>query len=214
MFRSLFRKTKASQVPEILGLTIGRTITIDPVEMKLLPDDTLIAAPQTTLMICAQGHCDLGEQSHLHRFYPDDDQYLIQIQGGDGANDTRVDELMLWYVYDAHYPSRDSDWAKISKAIGQPQFKLDTPQGPVEFDRVWFDHTTGAEDPMTYWEDVREDRQDSTPRRIFQTAMLYARTLSDGRDEMLLVNMEEPENSERCISYLIGRAVPEHSIST
>lgn len=214
MFRSWFSKKETPKAPEILGLTIGRTITFDPVEMKLLPEDTLIAAPQMSLLICAQGHCDLGEQSHLHRFYPDDDQYLVQVQGGDGSSSTRVDELLLWYVYDVQYPTHKSDWDNVSKAICQTQFELETPQGPVTFDRVWFNQSSGPEDPMTYWEDVREDRQGKKSRRIFQTAMLYARVLSDGRDEVLLVNMEEPENAERSISYLIGRAVPEHSIST
>ncbi|MBO9395099.1 DUF2491 family protein [Shimia sp. R9_2] len=214
MFLSLFNRKKAPSVPEVAGLTIGRSVTIDPIELKLLGADTLLDPPQTGFMICAQGHCDLGEQSHLHRFYTDDDRYLLQIQGGDGVEDNRIDEIMLWYAYDVQYPSRDADWSDLKTRQRQSRFDLQTETGNVTFERAWFNHSDADEDPMTYWEDVRETRDSAAPARIFQTAMLFGRGLSDGRDEMLLVNLEEPEGAERAASFLIGRGLPRHALIT
>lgn len=214
MFRSLFRRKKAASVPEIAGLTIGRSVTIDPIELKLLSADTLLDPPQSGFMICAQGHCDLGEQSHLHRFYTDDDRYLLQVQGGAGDEDDRVDEIMLWYAYDVQYPSRAADWNDLKTRQRQSRFDLPTDAGSLTFERAWFSHSEAAEDPMTYWEELRETRDSAAPARIFQTAMLFGRGLSDGSDEMLLVNLEEPEDGERAASFLIGRALPRHALIT
>lgn len=214
VFRSLFKRKKTANVAEIAGLTIGRSVTIDPIELKLLGADTLLDPPLTGFMICAQGHCDLVEQSHLHRFYTDDDRYFLQIQGGDGVEDSRVDEIMLWYAYDVQYPSRDTDWSDLKTRQRQSRFDLQTDAGNVAFERAWFSHSDAGEDPMTYWEDVRESRDCAAPARIFQTAMLFGRGLRDGREEMLLVNLEEPEDGERAVSFLIGRVLPRHALIT
>jgi len=214
MFRSWFKRDKAPATPEVLGLTIGRVIRLDTMEFRLLPDDSLFVGPETDLMVTAQGACDLGEQSFLHRFYPDDDRFLLQVQGGDGHADTRVDELMLWYFHDVQYPTSDKAWKDHLSRLRQPQYPLHTDTGTVEFERAWFNDSPAAQAPVTYWEDVREARDQSDPTRIFQSAMLFARIASDGRDDMLLVNMEEPENGERAVSFMIGRSLPQHSLLT
>ncbi|MET1413313.1 DUF2491 family protein [Roseibium sp. HPY-6] len=213
MFGSLFKRSKEWLPPEILGLTIGRGITFDSIALRLLPADSLIERPDTTLMITAQGHCDLGEQSHMHRFYPDDDRFLVQIQGGDGEADTRVDEVMLWYFFDVQYPTNDADWSRYKDAIRQTTYTLPYDGKDYRFERAWFDTSSAPEDPMTYWEEICDDRSGGGRRRIFQTAMLFARPLQDGRDEMLLVNLEEPDNAERSIAYMIGFPLEEHNFS-
>lgn len=213
MFGSLFKRSKEWQPPEILGLTIGRGITFDPIALRLLPADSLLERPDTTLMITAQGHCDLGEQSHMHRFYPDDDRFLIQIQGGDGEADTRVDEVMLWYFFDVQYPTSDAEWSRLKDAIRQTTYTLPHEGTDYRFERAWFDTSSTPEDPMTYWEEICDDRSGGGRRRIFQTAMLFARPLQEGRDEMLLVNLEEPDNAERSIAYMIGFPLEQHNFS-
>ncbi len=216
MFGSLFKRSRDQAPPEVLGLTIDRGITFDPIALRMLPSDSLIERPDTTLMITAQGYCDLGEQSHMHRFYPDDDRFLIQIQGGkqdDGPDGARVDEIMLWYFHDVQYPSGEAGWARAREAMRQPTYMLEGDGGPYRFERAWFDTSSAPEDPMTYWEEVCDDRSGSGRRRIFQTAMLFARTLADGRDEMLLINMEEPENAERSVAFMIGFPLERHNFS-
>lgn len=213
MFGSWFKKKQAWQAPEILGLTIGRAVLFDPVALKLFPKDSLLEAPQDTLLITAQGHCDLGEQSHLHRFYPDDDRYLLQLQGGDGLEDQRVDEIMLWYFIDVQYPSNQSDWVSAKNALRNTHYDL-TIDGQIHrFDRAWFDTSSAKEDPMTYWENIVDKRDGHGKRKIFQTAMLFSRFLQDDQEEMLLVNLEESETGEKSIAFMIGRLLQTHEFS-
>ncbi|MEP4198809.1 MAG: DUF2491 family protein [Aliishimia sp.] len=214
MFRSLFKKKAPELLPEVAGLTIGRDVSIDPIEMKLLSSDTLFVAPETGFSIVAQGKCDLGEQSFLHRFYLDDDRYILQIQGGDGVADTRIDEIVLWYAYDVQYVSDDGAWTNALRRSKSPRFDLQTEAEPISYDRVWFAHSDADEDLMTYWEDVHDTRVSQDPSRIFQSAMLFGRGLQSGTDEMLLVNLEEPADGERSVSFLIGLALPQHVLIT
>ncbi|MCJ8335116.1 MAG: YjfK family protein [Epibacterium sp.] len=214
MFRSWFKRPQTPATPEVLGLTIGRAIRLDTMEFRLLPHDSLFVGPETDMMVTAQGACDLGEQSFLHRFYPDDDRFLLQVQGGDGHEDPRVDELMLWFFHDVQYPAGETAWKDHLTRLRQPRFALHTETGTVEFERAWFNDSPIAQDPVTYWEEVRDSREQSEPTRIFQSAMLFARTATDGRDDMLLVNMEEPEHGERAVSFMIGRSLPQHSLIT
>lgn len=209
-----WRKSKSnSELPEVLGITIGRAVTVDAISVKLLPKDSLITVPQLTFSIVAQGHCDLGEQSHLHRFYPDDDSVLLQVQGGDGVTDERVDEIMLWSYYDVQYPSTDRQWQDIRRSICQTTFMLPSSERDVVFERAWFGSSDQAEEPMQYWESVSEGRSGAAGRKIFQSAMLFARELSDGKDEMLLVNMEEVEESgDRSVAFMLGRSLSQHEL--
>ncbi len=209
------KSSSEDKLPEMLGITIGRAVTVDSISVKLLPKDSLIEVPQLTFSIVAQGHSDLGEQSHLHRFYPDDDSVLLQIQGGDGIKDERVDEIMLWSYYDVKYPSTDQQWHDIRRSICQTTFSLPGPEGNVVFERAWFDSSDQPEEPMQYWETISEDESGKSKRKIFQTAMLFARELSDGKDEMLLINMEEAEGSgERSVAYMLGRSLSQHELNT
>lgn len=214
MFRSLFNRKEKRPIPEVMNLTIGRTFSIDPIELKLLSSDTLFIPPETDLRIVAQGFCDLGEQSYLHRFYPNDDRYLLQVQGGDASDDARVDEIVLWYVFDVHYITHDANWDAIASAVRKPEYILQTDNQPTTFERVWFSHSDADEQPMTYWEDIRETRDTDDNTRIFQTAMLFGRALEDGSDEMLLVNLEEPDQGDRAASFLVGRALMPHALIT
>mgnify|MGYP000849023390 FL=1 len=214
MFRSLFNRTPNKTLPAVANLTLGRTFTVDVVERKLIPEDALLVAPESDLQIVAQGIVDLGEQSFLHRFYPNDDRFLLQVQGGDGHKDTRIDEIVLWYAFDVRYLSKNEDWNKLKTAIRKASFALPSGTETTEYSRVWFDHTPEDEAPMGYIEDIHDTDGAETSNKIYQTAMLFGRGLSDGTDEMLLVNLEEPEDGERAASFLIGRAIPQHALLT
>lgn len=197
-------------VPALLNVTIGRAVEIERLAYEFWPDDCLVELEDPTLEIVAQGTCDLGEGAHLHRFYPNSDSCMLQMQGGDGIDDTAVEEIVLWTYLDVQYPSSDAVWSKIATSIRQPRFSI--PAHDVSYDRVWFDGSDEPEDPVTYWETVHDDLTGGETRRIFQTAMLFGRGLSDGGDEMLLVNMEEPEDGDRCVSYMVGRALTQHQL--
>jgi hypothetical protein len=209
----IFKSRKSKQapaIPTLLNVTIGRAVEVERLAYEFWPDDCLVELDSSTLEIVAQGQCDLGEGAHLHRFYPDSDSCLLQMQGGDGVDDTTVEEIVIWSYLDVLYPSSDAAWSQIAESIRQTKISL--PKHGVTYDRVWFDGSTGPEDPITYWETVNDDLSGDRSRRIFQTAMLFGRSLSDGGDEMLLVNMEEPEDGDRCVSYMVGRSLTQHQI--
>ena len=209
----LFKGRKSNQgpsVPAMLNVTIGRAVEVERLAYEFWPDDCLVELGSPTLEIVAQGQCDLGEGAYLHRFYPNNDSCLLQMQGGDGVDDTTVEEIVLWTYLDVQYPSSDSGWSQIKEAMRQTKFTI--PKHGVSYDRVWFDGSTGPEDPITYWETVHDNLSGNESRRIFQNAMLFGRELTDGGDEMLLVNMEEPEDGDRCVSYMVGRALTQYQI--
>lgn len=214
MFKSLFKKKEQALLAEVLDLTIGRDVSIDPVTMKMMPTDMLFVAPETGFSIVAQGKCDLGEQSFLHRFYLDDDRYILQVQGGDGIVDTRIDEIVLWYAHDVQYIADEATWDNTLKRAKSPRFELLNEAETATYERVWFHHSSGDEEPMTYWEDVYATRDSQEPSRIFQSAMLFGRELENSMDEMLLVNLEEPVDGEKSISFLVGLTLPLHVLIT
>lgn len=198
-------KTDQSPVVEMMGLTIGRTVEIDPLAFKFWPDDCLVEAERDSWLVVAQGLIDLGEGSFLHRFYPADDNSMIQVQGGDGVNHRDINEIMIWTYFGNSYPRDAAAWQGYLNQIKQPRFQLGADN--TVYDRVWFADETGETDPMSYWETVYDNRSGTKSRRIFQTAMLYGRELSDGSDEMLLVNMEEPDFGDRSVCYMLGKTL-------
>lgn len=211
MFDKLFgkKKTPAFQLPEPLHLTIDRSVSIEPMAWKFWPDDCLIDIASGDLNIIAQGQIDLGEGVWAHRFYPDEDSLMLQFRGGDGIHDTSIEEVNLWYFHDVQYPSSDQAWQDMADKIRAPGFTY----AGKHFDRVWFDSSDQAEDPVSMWETIYDDRQGENRRKVYQTCMLYGRFLSDGEPEFLLVNMEEPEGGDRCITYMIGRHLGQHQLS-
>lgn len=216
MFR-FFKKTavtaveEKSPVHEVLALTIGRTVEIDALAYRFWPEDGLVKIDVPSWLIVAQGHVDLGEGSFLHRFYPSDDNSILQLQGGDGEG-AEIDEIIVWTYHHEIYPSGDAEWNKIAKSIRAPKFHLENTK--AVYSRAWFNEHEEDVDPISYWETVYENRTGTKKRRIFQTAMLFARTLSDGEDEMLLVNMEEPENGDKMVCFMTGRQLTAQHLAT
>lgn len=214
MFRKLIKSLSGEgdvpKLPEIMRLTIGRAAHVDPLALQLLPEGCLMDFPSATLPIEAQGQAEMGEGVFLHRFYPDEDSVLLQVLGDDGINGQAVKEVTLFNVVDAYYPSNDSDWSAWGRRLRQPRFQM--PGDGPEYDRVWFGNSTKEEDPVSLWETVHDNRDGGAGRRIFQTCMLYARAIGDF-DEFLLVNMEEPEGGDRCVSLMVGMPLSENQIS-
>lgn len=210
MFDLFKRKKPTPTLAEIARLTIGRTALIDPLALRLLPEDSLVTVPSPTLPIVAQGKADMGEGVFLHRFYPDEDSVLLQILGGDGINDHSVSEITLFTVHECFYPSDDGDWNGWRERMRQTRFAI--PSGGPLFERVWFGNSERPEDPVSFWETVYDDRKAESGRRIFQTCMLFVRRIGEV-DEFLLVNQEEPEQGDRCVSLLVGMSLSANEIS-
>jgi len=77
-----------------------------------------------------------------------------------------------------------------------------------EYRRLWFGDEAEAQEPVSFWEDLHDDRDGVTDRRIFQTCMLFARELGgdlagEGR-ELLLAIEQEPEGDAVSHEVMIG----------
>jgi hypothetical protein len=78
------------------------------------------------------------------------------------------------------------------------RLKARTFTGPElpEYYRLWFGDEAESQEPVTFWEELHDDRDGIPDRRIFQSCMLFARDLpGDGR-ELLLAIQQENENED------------------
>ena len=65
-----------SALPAVEGVTIGRTVSLDPRAWQRYGDETYFALDRYELTITAQGLIRLDDGSHLHRFYTDEEIML------------------------------------------------------------------------------------------------------------------------------------------
>jgi hypothetical protein len=139
----------------------------------------------------------------VHRFYTDDD-VMFQLVSDDreGAS---VTDISLFVPWSSAYPTtrgeRDAWRRRISAATFQ------APGLPI-FQRYWFGEDEGEQAPVTFWEDIHDDRDGRVDRRIFQTCMLYHREigaegLEQGR-ELLLAIEQEPEGQPVSHELMLG----------
>jgi len=207
MFDRLFgRKAPpalAPGVPIVRNVTIGRTVMLDQLAWRRFGSDTRFPLDRDTLQIVAQGLVTLDAGGFVHRFYTDDD-VMFQLVSDDreGAS---VTDISLFVPWSSAYPTtrgeRDAWRRRISAATFQ------APGLPI-FQRYWFGEDEGEQAPVTFWEDIHDDRDGRVDRRIFQTCMLYHREigaegLEQGR-ELLLAIEQEPEGQPVSHELMLG----------
>lgn len=194
MFSKLFGRkdaAPASALPAVRNVTLGRTVWLDTLAWRRLGDELKFTLDTDTLEITAQGVVDLRDGGFVHRFYTDDDVMFQAVS--DDREGQRVTDVTLFIPWASAYPGSAADteaWAKRLRAR--------TFTGPdlPEYRRDWFGDEAESQDPVTFWEDVHDDRDGITDRRIFQTCMLFSRDLpGDGR-ELLLAIQQENENED------------------
>ena len=203
--KSIINKNSKSDVlPEILNITIGRTIIIDPMITTNLGETTYFCLDSGTLPITAQGIVDLStdsDTSFVHRFYTDDD-VLFQVMTNceDGGD---IQEISVFVPFDSAYPDSPQRLQIWEQRLKADHFSLD--DGTV-FERVWFDDNPGPTDLVKFWENVYDDRERTDCRRIYQSCMLFARELQQDliREEFLLALIMEPENGDTTVELMIG----------
>jgi hypothetical protein len=194
MFSKLFGRkdaAPASALPAIRNVTLGRTVWLDTLAWRRLGDDLKFSLDTDTLEITAQGLIELREGGFVHRFYTDDD---IMFQAtSDDRDGQRVTGITVFIPWASAYPGDAADseaWAKRLRA------RTFTGPGLPEYRRDWFGDEAESQEPVTFWEDVHDDRDGVPDRRIFQTCMLFSRDLpGDGR-ELLLAIQQENENED------------------
>jgi hypothetical protein len=190
----------APSLPVVRNVTIGRTLTVDPLAWRRFGSEARFALDTDTLQITAQGIIDLGADGFVHRFYTDD-ELMFQVVSSDREAQDASDHT-LFMPWSSAYPATPA-----AKRIWLDRLKARTftDEGLPEYHRFWFGEADETQDPVSLWESVYDDRAATTARRIYQTCMLFSRDLAggDGR-ELLLAIEQEPQGGDLTHEVMIG----------
>lgn len=202
MFSRLFgRKEPApeSALPAIRNVTLGRTVWLDPLAWKRFGADTKFPLDRDTLEITAQGLVDLKDGGFVHRFYTDDHVMFQAVS--DDREGQRLTDVTIFMPWDSAYPGSRADRDAWGKRLRARSF---TAAGLPEYHRFWFGDEADSQEPVTFWEELHDDRDGIPDRKIFQTCMLFARDLpGEGRELLLAIEMET-EDREVSFETMIG----------
>jgi len=205
MFDRLFgRKPTLADtgLPVIRNVTIGRTIILDPLAWRRFGGELSFPFDSDTLQIVAQGLVALDGGGFIHRFYTDDD-ILFQAVSNDRAGQ-EVTDVTLFAPWRSSYPSTSGERPAWRARLGARTFSdTDLP----EYGRFWFGDEAERQDPVTFWEDLHDDRDGVVDRRIFQTCMLFARDIAGDGRELLLAIDQESESGEVSFEIMLGVAL-------
>ena len=203
IFRGLFggRKdeARAPAVPVVRNVTIGRSVRVDPLAWRRYGADTRVQLRTDALNIVAQGRIDLGADGFVHRFYTEDD-LMLQMVSPD-AEGLGADDFTIFVPWASAYPADGRarrEWADRLRA------RTFTSDDLPDYRRFWFGDADERQDPVSFWEEVYDDREGRHVRRIYQTCMLFARDLpGDGRELLLAIEME-PEGGDLTHEIMVG----------
>lgn len=205
MFDRLFgRKPVSSEsgLSAIRNVTIGRTVVLDPLAWRRFGGALLFPFDSDTLQIVAQGLVALDDGGFIHRFYTDDD-VMFQAVSNDRAGQD-VTDVTLFAPWRSSYPSASTERPAWRERLRARSF---TDADLPEYGRAWFGDEAERQEPVTFWEDVHDDRDGIVDRRIFQTCMLFARGVEGDGRELLLAIDQENEAGEVSFEIMLGMAL-------
>ena len=183
------------------NITVGRTVSLDPLAWRRLGDETHFSLDRDALEITAQGVVALDGGTYVHRFYTDD-HVMLQALSDDEAGQVSYD-FTLFTPWSSAYPPGDRERRLWRDRLSEPVFDGTAEELP-SYPRYWFAESDARQPPVTLWESIYDDRTATVPySKIFQTCMLYARDLAGGRELMMALEME-PEGGETTHEIMIG----------
>lgn len=206
MFNKLFGRKDAaapeSALPIIRNITLGRTIWLDTLAWRRHGDNLHFALDRDTLEITAQGLVDLKDGGFLHRFYTDDD-ILFQVVSDD-RDGQRISDVTVFIPWESTYPGSRADKDKWARRLRARTF---TAEGLPDYPRLWFGDEAESQEPVTFWEDLHDDRDGVPDRRIFQTCMLFGRDFEGDGRELLLAIEQQTEDGDVSFEVMLGVAL-------
>lgn len=196
MFKRLFggqpAAEPANRLAVVRNITLGRTVSLDPLAWRRLQPETVFDLDRDALEITAQGTIALDSGQHVHRFYTDD-HVMLQAMSDD-ATGAEAYDFSLFIPWTSAYPPGPRERRLWTDRLSEPVFDGAAEELP-SYPRYWFAESDARQPPVTLWESIWDSRTATVPYgRIFQTCMLYARELSGGRELMLALEME-PEKA-------------------
>jgi hypothetical protein len=208
MFGKLFGSGKkpaepVRALPVIRNVTIGRTVILDPLIWRRHGPDLTFELDRDTLEITAQGLITLDDGAWAHRFYTDDHVMLQAVS--DDREGQLADDFTVFIPWKSDYPGNSQAKRVWAEKLRGPYFE---DEGLPIYRRFWFGDEAPDQSPVTFWEEVFDDRAATVPySRIFQTSMLFARDLPGESRELLLAVTCEPEKGDVTHDIMIGLPV-------
>ena len=191
MFKRLFGKPApepTNRLATVRNITVGRTVSLDPLAWRRLGDTTKFTLDRDVLDITAQGHVELESGQHVHRFYTDD-HVMLQAMSDDAAGQESYD-FTLFTPWTSAYPPNEAARRIWRDRLSAPVFHGAAEDLP-DYPRFWFSESDAIQAPVDLWETIWDDRTSTIPySKIFQTCMLYARDLEDGHELMMALEMQ------------------------
>lgn len=205
MFNRLFGRKQPladTQLPIIRNVTLGRSMMVDPLAWRRFGDALRFPFDGDTLQIVAQGLVELGEGGFVHRFYTDEDMMFQAVTNDREGQD--VTDVTLFAPWDSTYPGSSAERPAWRARLSAPSFTAD---GLPEYRRFWFGDSAPVQEPVSFWEELHDDRDGIVDRRIFQSCMLFARDLPGEGRELLLAIDQENDAGEVSFEIMIGVAL-------
>ncbi len=208
MFGKLFGSGKkpaepGRALPVIRNVTIGRTVVLDPLIWRRHGSDLTFEIDRDTLVITGQGVITLEDGAFVHRFYTDD-HLMLQAVSDDRAGQL-ANDFTVFVPWKSDYPANAQAKRVWNERLRASYFE---DEGLPIYRRFWFGDEAGDQAPVTFWEDVYDDRAAAAPSaRIFQTCMLFTRDLPGESRELLLAITVEPEKGDTTHDIMIGLPV-------
>ncbi len=205
MFNRLFGRKQplaGTQLPVIRNVTLGRSMMLDPLAWRRFGDALRFPFDGDTLQVVAQGLVELGEGGFIHRFYTDDHVMFQAVSNDRDGQD--ISDVTLFAPWDSAYPGSAVERPAWRARLSAPSF---TAQGLPEYRRFWFGDSAPVQDPVSFEEELHDDRDGVVDRRIFQTCMLFARDLPGEGRELLLAIEQESESGEISFEIMLGVAL-------
>ena len=205
MFDRLFGRKQAlagATLPTVRNVTLGRSVVLDPLAWRRFAGDLRFPFDADTLQIVAQGLVDLDGGGFIHRFYTDDDVMFQAVSNDREGLD--VTDVTLFAPWRSRYPSTAAERPEWGRRLTARAF---TDDGLPEYRRFWFGDEAERQEPVTFWEDLHDDRDGIVDRRIYQTCMLFGRDLDGDGRELLLAIDQENEAGEVSFEIMLGVAL-------
>jgi len=176
------------RLASVEGVTLGRTISLDPRAWRRHQGDTFFGLERAEFPIVGQGYIQLSPESHVHRFYTDEEimfQAVSRAPDGSGA-----DDITIFHTLWTQEPRSEPERLQFIDRMRRATFHHDG----VGYDRFWLQGYENEQDPVILTEDVYEDHSGRPARQVVQVCMLYSRPLAAGGTELLLaLDLTPPE---------------------
>lgn len=193
---------------ELEGLRLDGRVNIKLIGLRAHPDALFRWDDDAFHHIAAVGHVDLGQGSHLVRFYLDNDTWLqANIENGQVLEYKLFDFYRVAHLSDTEFDVLINGEDKQPDTIGAQTITLASSSDEARtcsYQRVWGNSESLWSPPVIFEEQVMST-ESVTARSVTHHAMLYERTIEGAeRLEYLLLSAETDDEGSFMLVQNVG----------